>query len=106
VESRRSWLPARRARVVSLAALVAAAITITACSSSGSPSGSSSASSGASSARAATKSPIEVGLVTSLTSSSLAPYPQDAVAQEAAIAYINSPGGINGHPLQAKQRDD
>jgi ABC-type branched-subunit amino acid transport system substrate-binding protein len=113
VESRRNWLPARRVRVASLATIVAAAITVTACSSSGSTSssasgGSTSAGSGgsSSSSSSATKSPIDVGLVTSLTSSSLAPYPQVAAAQKASIAYINSTGGINGHPLVANQCDD
>jgi branched-chain amino acid transport system substrate-binding protein len=105
VESRRSWLPARRVRVASLAAIVAVAITITACSSSGSTSSSGSAGPG-NAGSSATKSPIEVGLVTSLTSSSLAPYPQVAAAQKAAIAYLNSTGGINGHPLVANQCDD
>ena len=111
MESRRNRLPARQVRVASLAAIVAAAITVTACSSSGSTSSSGSASgtSAAGSAGAsstATKSPIDVGLVTSLTSSSLAPYPQVAAAQKAAIAYINSTGGVNGHPLVANQCDD
>lgn len=114
MESRRNRLPARRVRVASLAAIVAAAITITACSSSGSTSssgsaGSTSAAGSVSSAGAsstATKSPIDVGLVTSLTSSSLAPYPQVAAAQKAAITYINSTGGVNGHPLVANQCDD
>jgi branched-chain amino acid transport system substrate-binding protein len=107
VESRRSWLPARRARVASLAAIVTAAITVTACSTSSSGTTGSTSSSGSGNASSsATKSPIDVGLVTSLTSSSLAPYPQVAVAQKAAIAYINSTGGINGHPLVANQCDD
>jgi branched-chain amino acid transport system substrate-binding protein len=115
VESRRSWLPARRVRVASLAAVAALAVTVTACSSSGSSSSSpssgtstsTSTSSGSPAASSpATKSPIEVGLVTSLTSSSLAPYPEVAVAQKAAIAYLNSTGGINGHPLEANQCDD
>jgi ABC-type branched-subunit amino acid transport system substrate-binding protein len=112
VKSRRTWQPARGIRVASLAAIAAIAITASACSSSSSTSSSGTAggtststgSGGASSS--ATKSPIEVGLVTSLTSSSLAPYPQVAAAQKAAIAYINSIGGINGHPLAANQCDD
>lgn len=107
MESRRSWLPARRVRAASLATIVAAAVTVTACSSSGSTSSSGSAgSTGSGSSSSATKSPIDVGLVTSLTSTSLAPYPQVAAAQKAAIAYLNSTGGINGHPLAANQCDD
>jgi len=120
VESRRSWLPARRVRAASVAAIVAAAVTVTACSSSGGTSSSGSAGSTASAASTAsaggassagssspaTKSPIDVGLVTSLTSTTLAPYPQVAAAQKAAIAYINSVGGVNGHPLAANQCDD
>lgn len=96
--------------MASLAAIAAAAVTASACSSSTSTSGAGTAGStstgsgGAGST--ATKSPIDVGLVTSLTSSSLAPYPQVAVAQKAAVAYINSTGGINGHPLVANQCDD
>lgn len=110
MQSRRTWLPARRVRVASLAAIAVVAITASACSSSGSTSSSGSAGStstgSGSASSSATKSPIDVGLVTSLTSSSLAPYPQVAVAQKAAIAYINSTGGINGHPLVANQCDD
>ena len=102
MEFRRSWQRTRRVGVTSLTAIAALAITVTACSSSGSSS--SAGSTGANSS--ATKSSIEVGLVTSLTSSSLAPYPQAAAAQKAAIAYINSTGGINGHPLVANQCDD
>lgn len=96
--------------MASLAAIAAAAVTVSACSSSGSTSGSG-ATAGASTgpggaSSPATKSPIQVGMVTSLTSPQLAPYPQVAVAQKAAIAYINSTGGINGHPLVANQCDD
>jgi branched-chain amino acid transport system substrate-binding protein len=109
VESRRSWLPARRAKVASAAAIAVVAIAATACSSGGTSS--SGAAGSTSSGQAgpsspATKSPIDVGLVTSLTSSTLAPYPQVAAAQKAAIAYINSTGGVNGHPLVANQCDD
>jgi branched-chain amino acid transport system substrate-binding protein len=104
--------------VASLAAIAAAALAVAACSSSSSSSpgtaaAAATASSGASSATGtsgasstATGSPIDVGLVTSLTSTTLAPYPQVAVAQKAAIAYINSTGGVNGHPLVANQCDD
>jgi ABC-type branched-subunit amino acid transport system substrate-binding protein len=112
VKPRRTRLSARRARVASLAVIAAVVISASACSS-GSASnssaaggtGSATAGSGAASSTA-TKSPIDVGLVTSLTSTSLAPYPQVATAQKAAIAYINSVGGINGHPLVANQCDD
>jgi branched-chain amino acid transport system substrate-binding protein len=118
VESRRGGWSARRAKVASLAAIAAAALAVAACSSSSSSSpgtaaaaatassgaGSATGTSGASSS--ATGSPIDVGLVTSLTSTTLAPYPQVAVAQKAAIAYINSTGGVNGHPLVANQCDD
>src|SRR5277367_5926844 len=109
VKSRRTWIPAGRVRVASLAAIVAIVISASACSSN---SASSSASAGSTStgsggaSSSATKSPIDVGLVTSLTSTTLAPYPQVAAAQKAAIAYINSTGGINGHPLVANQCDD
>jgi branched-chain amino acid transport system substrate-binding protein len=119
VKSRRTGLPARRVRVASLAAVVAIVISASACSSSstssssaaggtttgGTTTGSATTGSGGTSSTA-TKSPIDVGLVTSLTSTSLAPYPQVAVAQKAAIAYINSTGGVNGHPLVANQCDD
>jgi branched-chain amino acid transport system substrate-binding protein len=100
--------------VASLAAIVAIVISASACSSSstssssaagGTSTGSASTGSGGASSTP-TKSPIDVGLVTSLTSTSLAPYPQVAVAQKAAIAYINSTGGVNGHPLVANQCDD
>jgi branched-chain amino acid transport system substrate-binding protein len=57
-------------------------------------------------ASAANKSPIQIGLVTSLTSSSLTPYPQDWTAMQAAAAYINSSGGINGHRLVVTKCDD
>lgn len=114
MESRRSWLPARRVKVASAAAIAVVAIAATACSSSGGSTSSagtagstgSTSSAQAGSSSAATGSPIDVGLVTSLTSTTLAPYPQVAVAQKAAIAYINSTGGINGHPLVANQCDD
>lgn len=106
----RTWPPARGVKVKSLTAIAVVAIVASACSSAGStPSsgsgGSTSTGSGGASS-SATKSPIDVGFVTSLTSSSLAPYPQAAAAQKAAIAYINSTGGINGHPLVANQCDD
>ncbi len=111
MKSRRTWQPARGIRIASLATIAAAAITVSACSSSGSSSssgtagGSTSTGSGGASS-SATKSPIDVGLVTSLTSPALAPFPQVAAAQKAAIAYVNSTGGINGHPLAANQCDD
>jgi branched-chain amino acid transport system substrate-binding protein len=100
--------------VASAAAIAVVAIAATACSSSGGSTSSagtagstgSTSSAQAGSSSAATGSPIDVGLVTSLTSTTLAPYPQVAVAQKAAIAYINSTGGINGHPLVANQCDD
>jgi branched-chain amino acid transport system substrate-binding protein len=100
--------------VASAAAIAVVAIAATACSSSGGSTSSagtagstgSTSSAQAGSSFAATGSPIDVGLVTSLTSTTLAPYPQVAVAQKAAIAYINSTGGINGHPLVANQCDD
>jgi branched-chain amino acid transport system substrate-binding protein len=78
------------------------ALVATACSSSSSNSGSGSSTASST----ASKSSITVGLVTDLTSSSLAPDPETAAAQRAAIAYINSTGGINGHPLVANQCDD
>jgi branched-chain amino acid transport system substrate-binding protein len=107
VKSRRTWQPARGIRIASLATIAAAAITVSACSSSssGTAGGSTSTGSGGASS-SATKSPIDVGLVTSLTSPALAPFPQVAAAQKAAIAYVNSTGGINGHPLAANQCDD
>ncbi|HEY3882534.1 MAG TPA: ABC transporter substrate-binding protein [Trebonia sp.] len=100
--------------MASAAAIAVVAIAATACSSSGGSTSSagtagstgSTSSAQAGSSFAATGSPIDVGLVTSLTSTTLAPYPQVAVAQKAAIAYINSTGGINGHPLVANQCDD
>src|SRR3981081_4838788 len=95
------WLPARPGRAASLAVIVTVAIVATACGSSNATSNSGSGGSGGT----VTKSSIEVGLVTSLTSSSLAPFPQVATGQKAAIAYINSTGGINGQPLVANQCD-
>lgn len=55
---------------------------------------------------ASTKKPIQIELVTSLTSSFLAPYPEAWTAMRAADAYINSTGGINGHKLVVTKCDD
>jgi branched-chain amino acid transport system substrate-binding protein len=102
VKEGRKLLPARASRVAALASIVALVVAAGACSSSGS---SSTGNSGTTTGDA-TKSPIDVGLITTLTSTTLTTSPQVAVAQKAAVAYINSTGGINGHPLVANQCDD
>ncbi|MGW0633060.1 ABC transporter substrate-binding protein [Streptomyces sp. NPDC002758] len=48
--------------------------------------------------------PIRIGVVSPVTGVNSVPAFQDGV--KAAVAYINSQGGVNGHPIEAKYCDD
>lgn len=100
----------KRGRVLAAAAVAAAALLVSACGSSGGASSSSSGSVGAStgssgSAAALTKSPIPIGVMSEQSgpAQSADMYPQP-VAQ-AWAKWVNSNGGINGHPVQVYYGD-
>jgi branched-chain amino acid transport system substrate-binding protein len=102
-------LKKRGKRSLAIAIAAAAAIAIAGCgsSSSSSSSGSSSKAAGAGSASngSAKGSPIKLGLITTLGTSSF-DFSQYVAANKAAVRAINAAGGVNGHPLELNVCND
>ena len=94
--------------VVKTAVFAATAVTLLAACGGGSTSGSSTGSgTGQSTAPAPTGTPINIGVIGSLTGSQASSSDQGATVAPAWARYINEQlGGINGHPVKVFVQDD
>ncbi|HEX4661877.1 MAG TPA: ABC transporter substrate-binding protein [Streptosporangiaceae bacterium] len=96
--------PALRRTTTLLATALATALVLAACSSSSSaPTGSSTTSGAAAAAKGTT---IKIGLIASLTGPQAPTCDQGATVAPAWAAWINSGGGIDGHPVKTIFLDD
>lgn len=94
-------------RTALLAGVLATALTLAACGSSSSTSSSSTGSTASAAAAASPKgTPIQIGLIASLTGAQASSSDQGATVAPAWEDWINANGGIDGHPVKVIVLDD